>query len=225
MPERPDRLYWVHAKAVHEDSLPQLNRALSSFASQWGQTHRAMLDCTPCVIGAPISDRLWLFRLHLRKQGDSPTTEFNRDLKAHIKQLSQNVGAQLRRRSNLPTPLVREPLAEGNAKSDIGLHSVNDIYNQMLVTFSYHELPGREMPLHHQVPVLRSMVEALSQAWQEVACSCNDQSCEQCRGEGCYSCFSLGCADCAGTGWKKYTEWGKGGFRIDYSAGVPIAAF
>ena len=220
MPARPEQFFWLYAKQVPAELASRIELAHADFIKGWD-------DCPAqqhsCVSSVGVSDRLWLFRLLGPSQGVA--TRFSSQLKKFVEELPRIVDAptlKAKRRSNLPTPLVADRLV-AHPTTDIGLHVVNDVYNGMLVTYSYFEgAAGRHLIPHLQLKILRDFAERVASAWAAAACECH-RSVTDCCGVGCYECFQLECARCAGTGWKDFCAWAQDGFRIDYSTGFPIA--
>lgn len=104
--------------------------------------------------------------------------------------------------------------------TDIGLHVVNDQYNGMLVTYTYHEGRYYHVP-HLQFSTVKELTKRIYRKWLAVRCDCSQNV--VCCGVGCYECFQSECAQCEGTGWKNFGGWKKNGFQIDYDSGVPVA--
>ena len=214
MPERPERLLWVYGKSV-DKVRPDLEAALQSIAAAWSECP-VTLDV--CVDAPASTDRLWLFRLQHGVGNNGVAERFNGKLAEGIEETKARLGLggdQLKRRPNFPTPVV-QPTPHEWPRTDVGLHPVNDIYNGMLVTFSYNE--GRYLhPPHMQLVTLRAVMSTVQKAWAAFACGCRDATPTCCDREGCYDCFLLDCSDCEGTGWKQYVRWKAGGSKVDYS--------
>lgn len=219
MPQRNERLLWMHAKQIDHATARTIDSANARFAGSWTE---CPLDCIPCVTMQGVTDHLWLFRLETVDQGVA--TRFVAALKQHVQQTPQQLSLPslgVKRQSRLPTPLLRTRIGAW-PKTDLGLHVVNDTYNGMLVTYTYHEAGNYHMP-HLQLSGLREVVAAIEPAWAQVACPCY-RSVDACCGVGCYECFQPLCSDCDGTGWQDFARWVRGGCQIDYGSGFPIAA-
>lgn len=217
MPQRAERLLWLHAKQIDGSAAATIDAANGQFVNSWKDSP---VECVPCVAGAAVSDRLWLFRLGTSAR--SRTSRFNALLKAHIDGLATTTGLptlRAKRQVNLPTPLVRDRLGPW-PRTDIGLHVVNDGYNGMLVTFTYHEGRYYSVP-HLQLAGIEKVAAAVRTAWAEIACSCCAAT--SCCANGCFDCFQLDCPMCEGTGWKDFARWAAGGYSIDYGSGLPLA--
>jgi len=220
MPKRQEQLFWLYAKQLDPGTASAVDAENRRFLGEWSE---CVATFHPCVSNADRGDRLWLFRLDHPSAG--VPTRFSATLQKHAEQLPARLGVpnlNLKRRSNLPTPLVVSRI-EGWPRTDLGLHVVNDEYNAMLVTYSYFEgRAGRHYIPHLQLDQLRAYAERVTAAWSGVACACHRHS-ANCCGIGCYSCFQVGCKDCDGTGWRHFTAWANSGYPIDYSTGVPVA--
>jgi hypothetical protein len=218
MPERRERFFWLHTKQTARHTADAVDAANQTFARSWSDSR---VECVRCVTTAATSDRLWLFRIGSADQ--QVASRFNSALTTHLKGLPSAIAAphlSVKRQVNLPTPLVCRRLDEW-PKTDIGLHVVNDVYNAMLVTFTYHE--GRFYnPPHLQLVGVDALAAAVRTAWSAVACECK-RGTPGCCGTGCYDCFQAGCPRCDGTGWKDFSRWVKAGYAIDYSSGFPLA--
>lgn len=211
MPIRPERLIWVYGKSLDNQAAVQIEKANELLIGGWGDCN---IECHATVDVNGISDRLWLFRLKSKDQ--QLATKFLKYLDKHIQGLQP---LKLKRRSNLPTPLVARPIGEGH-KLDIGLHIVNDKYNATLMLFFYWE--GRYYnPPHLQLGEMLSFGDEAKRLWIEYACKCGRQ--RGCCEYGCFNCFQLDCDACGGTGWKDFVRWQAQGYRIDYSSGWPLA--
>jgi hypothetical protein len=221
MPERAERFFWVYAKGIDQALLHEIDDSHRKFVAGW---HDCPLDWTPCVKKRSPANQLWLFRLAQGIGKRGLARYFNKQLLAHIKSLQKKLkltNKQIKRRSNLPTPLLFPPLQIW-PQTDVGLHAVNDEYNGMLVTYSYY--PGRYyQPPHMQISSLRKLVSTVVDVWGAIACDCHKGEGSECKGNGCYFCFQLNCAYCGGTGWKYYSRWVESGFEIEYETGYPIA--
>src|SRR5581483_11374159 len=207
--------FWVYTEPVDSSLAAQIDTANQSFASLSGAQSIA------CVTAKGKSARLWLFKLFTTDQ--SVATAFNKQLLDHIQSLGNQVGypqLKAKRQTNLPQPLVIPRLGPW-PKSDLGLHSVNDRYNGMLVSYTYHEGRYYHVP-HLQLSTLKEVFSNLQTAWQSVVCKCYT-SVQDCCGVGCFECFQPNCSNCDGTGWKDFLEWAKRGYPVDYSSGVPLA--
>jgi hypothetical protein len=218
MPERSQRLLWLYVGPVDQPLAAEINEANQKFACTWTLSR---LQCIPCVDSATVSARLWLIQLQMTDQRTA--TEFNRQLAAHIDKLGTLVGQPnlyAKRQTNLPQPLVCPRLGPW-PKTDIGLHSVNDMYNGVLVTYTYHEGRFYHVP-HLQLSQLTALGAGIEAAWSTVPCTCWQTS-PACCGVGCFKCFRVACVHCQGTGWKDFSRWLHGGCRVDYSSGVPLA--
>ena len=220
MPVRGERLFWLYVQRVGMDLASQIHAANQEFARQWTDS---VLEMLACVEAVGLFDRLWLFRL---KSKDARVAKrFNKCLKTHIEALPSVVATpslRVKRQVNLPTPLVTPRLGQW-AKTDIGLHVVNDPYNAMLVTYTYREGRFYNAPLL-QLGSVEAITANIRNAWRSLACSCH--TCiSDCCGVGCYKCFQADCPGCDGTGWKDFSRWAAGGCQIDYSSGVPLAKY
>jgi hypothetical protein len=218
MPERSERFFWLHTRQIDGTVSAKIDAANQQFAATWTACE---LTCTPCVATPVMSDRLSLFRLATNDQ--TLATKFNGQLTNHIKGLGASVGVPdlfAKRQTNLPQPLVC-PRVGTWPKTDLGLHSVNDQYNGMLVSYSYHEGRFYHIP-HLQLSTLIDLCSTIQGAWQVAACDCY-RTASSCCGVGCYDCFQASCPTCDGTGWKDFAKWVQGGYQVDYSSGVPIA--
>jgi len=218
MPQRDERLFWLHARQVDGAIARMIDAENHQFAGAWTA---CALGCTPCVRTQVTSDRLWLFRLGTTNQ--ALASKFNKQLTAHIKGLPLAIGTPnlcAKRQTHLPQPLVIQRLGPW-PKTDLGLHSVNDKYNGTLISYSYYE--GKYYrPPHLQLSDLNGLCLALKRAWDDVACCCH-LTIPSCCGVGCYDCFQAQCPRCDGTGWKDFAKWVGNGCQVDYSSGVPIA--
>jgi hypothetical protein len=215
MPQRNERLFWLYTEAVDQSLAAKIDRENQAF----GKAHAAA--CIPCVSAAGVSRRLWLFRLPVTDQ--SVATRFNQQLSQHIGSLGASMGRpnlKVKRQTNLPQPLVCSRLGPWPI-TDVGLHSVNDSYNGMLVSFTYHEGRYYHIP-HLQFSMMQAVAQRLQTAWQAVACQCHRSASDSC-GVGCFDCFQLQCPDCDGTGWKGFSAWARRGYPVDYSSKLPIA--
>jgi len=222
MPERPERLFWMYASAIDGGRAAALDAENRSFARSW-PTVTCALHCETCVSLPGTSPRVWLYRLATTDQ--AVATQFNGRLAQYCKTLLGGVGAGLmiKRQTNLPQPLISPPRPDSWPKTDVGLHSVNDQYNGMLVSYSYHE--GRYYhPPHLQLSTLVDLCSTIRRIWTTVACRCHQAvSACSCEGVGCFECFQCGCPECDGTGWKDFVTWAKQGYQVDYSSGFPLA--
>jgi len=217
MPGRPERFFWLHAKQANEMTASAIDGVNRHLISSWTDSP---VECVSCVTAPGSSDRLWLFRLGTGVQ--KIASRFNALLKGHLEALPAAVGRpglRVKRQVNLPTPLVRDRLGPW-PKTDIGLHVVNDVYNAMLVTFTYHEGRYYNSP-HLQLVGIEKMAASVRTAWGDLACPCHSST--SCCGSGCYDCFQLGCPACDGTGWRDFSRWAKCGYAIDYRSGFPLA--
>lgn len=218
MPERHERLFWLKTHPVDGSLAAKIDAANQQLARTWTQ---CALTCVPCVAANGPSDRLWLFRLATNTK--ALAGKFNEQLTKHIKGLGANVGVadlSAKQQRSLPQPLVH-PRIGSWPKTDIGLHSVNDPWNGMLVTYTYHEGRYYHVPAL-QISMLRKVCSDAETVWKAVACTCFRAK-SSCCGVGCYDCFQASCPDCDGTGWKDFALWARSGFQVDYSSGVPIA--
>jgi hypothetical protein len=218
MPERPERLFWLQAKQADYAVAIAIDAANRQFVKSWTDSP---VECVSAVTSFGVSDRLWLFRLGTGAQ--QAASRFNAVLGNHIKGLPSALGRpalKVKRQVNLPTPLVRDRLGSW-PKTDIGLHVVNDAYNGMLVTFTYHEGRYYNSP-HLQLVGVERIAADVRAAWGVVACPCHSEK-PTCCGTGCFDCFQRDCPLCDGTGWKDFSRWAKGGYAIDYASGVPLA--
>lgn len=223
MPERPERFFWLHAQQLDDTVVSVINDLHHQFVAKWQE---CPLEWTSCVEGRGSSDRLWLFRLRYGIGNEKLTRRFNSGFREYLKTLSghpklSNIQSNLKQRTTLLTPLLHQPIER--PRTDIGLHAVNDVYNGMLVTYSYYPRGPRMLPLHQQTADLRRMLSTIEYAWRAVACDCHGGKCQECNGDGCYSCFHQDCSNCESTGWKNFSRWMQGGFKINYSTGFPIA--
>lgn len=228
MPERPERLLWLYASKIDGGRAAALDAENQSFARSWPAA-TCGLHCETCVATPDASDRVWLYRLATANR--AVAARFNKLLADHCQRLLGGVGAGLtiKRRTNLPQPLVHPrpkppPTMPRDAcpQTDVGLHSVNDKYNGMLVSYSYYE--GRyHNPPHLQLSTLIDLCSTVRTIWASVACGCHDVACRCCKGVGCFECFQCGCPQCDGTGWKAFVNWAKQGYQVDYFSGFPLA--
>jgi hypothetical protein len=220
VPARNQRLFWVYAERPSLKNLSRINTANDKFVSCWSGCD---VTSHPCSDGKGGTNGLWLFILN-SQQERKLASSFNNELKEHIASLVSRLNlkdSDLKRRSNLPTPLIDIPLNSG-WRTDFGLHAVNDTYNGMLVTYTYHN--GRYMmPPHLQTARFRDLLSEIVPVWRRHSCRCRNTKCSECSGDGCFDCFKEGCKVCDGTGWKEYSKWAKLGYRVDYSSGYPIA--
>jgi hypothetical protein len=215
MPQRNERLFWVYTEPVDGSLAAQIDAANQSFALSAG------VASISCVQTRGVSARLWLLQLPTTDQ--SVARNFNGQLLSHLQSLGSRVGypqLRVKRQTNLPQPLVHPRLGPW-PKTDLGLHSVNDQYNGMLVSYTYHEGRYYHIP-HLQLSTLQQVSSALGAAWQAVVCNCY-QSVSGCCGVGCFECFQLNCSNCDGTGWKGFAAWAQRGYPVDYSLGIPMA--
>jgi hypothetical protein len=218
MPERRERFFWLHGKRVDASVARRIEAANKNFVAQWTE---CPLEAVSCVTNSDSSDRLWLFRLKAPELG----TAFDASLQKYIGRLPTTVkdpALKVKRQTVLPTPLIGPRLSEWPV-TDIGLHVVNDQYNGMLVTYTYHVGRYHYVP-HLQFPMLKELGSRVGQAWQSATCRCHEKT-PECCGLGCYDCFQSDCTKCQGTGWKHFQRWASGGFAIDYSSGFPLADF
>ena len=218
MPERRERLFWLHAKQTSQTVADVMDTANQELAKRWTDS---AVECVASVTAAHTSDRLWLFRIGSSDQ--QVASRFNALLQSHLNVLPAAVGVpglRVKRQVNLPTPLVCERLGPW-PKTDVGLHVVNDAYNGMLVTFTYHEGRYYNVP-HLQLVGVERLTADVRKAWSAVACECY-RAATDCCGNGCFDCFRADCPTCDGTGWKDFARWAKGGYAIDYASGVPLA--
>jgi hypothetical protein len=220
MPVRAERFFWLYASKTDTARAAALDAENRSFARLW-PANSCALRYETCVSEQGISARVWLYRLATDDQVIA--TQFNKQLLQHVQALLAGTGAGLtiKRQRNLPQPLVC-PRPDLWPKTDIGLHSVNDQYNGMLVSYSYHEGRYYNIP-HLQLSTLIDLCSAVRAIWTAVACECRTAVKCACKGIGCFDCFQSGCPGCDGTGWKDFVKWASGGYQIDYSAGVPLA--
>jgi hypothetical protein len=210
MPARNERLLWIHGRALEPTAADTVDSECAEMLRAWSGPD---IDYRITVQADGTSDRLWLFRL--RNGDQAHATELNRRLKACIEKLKP---LPLKRQVNLPTPLVATPFGSGH-KLDIGLHAVNDPWNAALMFFFYYE--GRYYnPPHLQLRDMQAFQEEAARLWRDAACGCRQgRHCP----DGCWECFLPSCERCCGTGWKAFASWMKGGARIDYSTGWPLA--
>jgi hypothetical protein len=220
MPVRPERFFWLYVSETDGARAAALDGENRNFAQSWPATSCA-LHCETCVSDQGSSPRVWLYRLATDDQAIA--TQFNKQLSQHAQALLVGAGAglQIKRRTNLPQPLVY-PRPDLWPKTDVGLHSANDQYNGMLVSYSYHEGGYYHVP-YLQLSGLIDLCSAVQKIWAAVACGCRGGAPCLCEGVGCFHCFQSGCPDCDGTGWKDFVSWAKDGYQVDYSSGVPLA--
>lgn len=221
IPARPERLFWLYVSATDGGRAAALDAENRNFARSWpGAT--CALYCETCVSTPDSSPRVWLYRLASADQAIA--TQFNGQLSQHCKALLGGIGTGLtiKRQSNLPQPLIH-PRPDLWPKTDVGLHSVNDLYNGMLVSYSYHEGRYYHIP-HLQLSTLVELYSTVRRIWLAVACECHRSvtACS-CEGVGCFECFQAGCPECDGTGWNDFVSWAKQGYQVDYSSGFPLA--
>ena len=211
MPPRPERLIWLHGRALDIPAAVQVGEANERLVARWndcGIDYRATVDASG------VSDRLWLFGLKSADQ--KVATRLGSLLKEHIAELRP---LKLKRQVNLPTPLLTQPEGSGH-KLDIGLHVVSDEYNATLMLFLYWE--GRYYnPPHLQLADMHHFADVAGRLWTESVCTCRPRT--GCCDYGCFKCFRLDCDACNGTGWKGFARWQAQGCRIDYGSGWPLA--
>ena len=218
MPQRSERFFWLYIEPIDGLHAAQIDVANESFASSVGATSVA------CVPATAVSPRLWLFRLPLPTMDQSVATDFNKRLLSHIHSLGNVLGRpqlKVKRQTKLPQPLVCPRLGPWPI-TDLGLHSVNDQYNGMLVSYIYHQGRYYHIP-HLRLSTLQEVFSNLQTAWQLAVCDCF-HSVSGCCGVGCFECFQSACPKCNGTGWKGFSAWAGRGYPVDYSTGVPIAS-
>lgn len=221
MPERVERFFWLFAERADQIVVSAIEDLHGQFSAGWQE---CPLEWNPCVEeqGMP-GDRLWLFRLLHGVGNRALPRKFNKQFQAYIQALRASLNLterQIKRRSNLPTPLFFPPLDVG--PTDVGLHAVNDESNGMLVTYTYYSGQYYQPP-HLQLAELRKLVSTVRDAWGTIACNCHGGQCPECNGDGCFACFKFDCGHCGGTGWKNYSGWAQSGFKIKYETGFPIA--
>ena len=212
MPQRDERFFWMHAEKAAPEHAGVIGEANRKFAGEWKP---CPVSLTACVALEAASDRLWLFRL--ATLDETVARDFKKRIESHAARQGCNC------RPSIPTPLVRGRIGGNGTWTDIGLHAVNDMYNGMLVTFTYWEGRGRQQPALLQEYEVASLAGEVRPAWGALACGCRGKGCPACKGSGCYGCFRAGCEECGGTGWKGFAAWGRGGYAIDYGSGVPLA--
>src|SRR5688572_24940530 len=105
MPERAERLLWVYGQSV-DNVRDDIETAFQSIVSGWTEcpvTVHACVDATDSI------DRLWLFRLQHGIGNRGIGTRFNKRLEDAVKETSARLGLgkRLKRRTNLPTAVVR----------------------------------------------------------------------------------------------------------------------
>lgn len=223
MPLRPERFFWIYMSEMDGARAAVLDAENKKLAQHWPSS-ACRLSCETCVSDRVPSPRIWLYRL--ATIDNALISRFNGQLSQHIVTLSRGLGAglKIKHQRSLPQPLVINRL-ERSQKTDVGLHSVNDVYNGMLVTYSYYE--GRRYHIPHlQLSTLVDLCSAVRAVWGAVACACSRRlsNCS-CQGVGCYDCFDVACSLCSGTGWKDFATWAKAGYQIDYSSGMPVARY
>jgi hypothetical protein len=220
MPARAERFFWMYAPKMNGDRAASLDFENRSFARSWAE---CTLHYETCVSDANLSERLWLFRLATNNQ--KVAGFFRNQLTQHIQNLVEVFGDDLdiKRRSNLPQPLVCRTIDQW-PKTDIGLHSVNNLYNGTLISYSYYEERARHHIPHMDLGQLIGLCSRVRGIWEAVACTCHRSApgCE-CKGTGCFDCFQLNCPNCDGTGWKDFVAWARSGYQIDYLSGMPMA--
>jgi hypothetical protein len=219
MPKRDERLSWLYAAKLNSSEAAVIQDANKDFLVNW---IAGSADLIPCVDTDSVSDRLWLFRL--KSTDGSCVKRFKKALDAHVKKVREiDVirGREVKLRTSLPTPMVT-PRLEAWPRTDIGLHSVNDDYNGMLVTYSYYEKAGKMYPAHLQFRELQELCDRVKPVWSALVCECCKSSASCCE-FGCFKCFEKSCPRCVGTGWKEFAAWEQGGCKIDYSSGFPLA--
>lgn len=222
MPERPERFFWLYARQLDNTAVSTINDIHHQFTGEWQE---CPLEWIACVEGGGPSNRLWLFRLQCGIGNGGLASKFSRKLREYVQTLEERLNLskdRIKQRTNLPTPLLCEPVGEW-PKTDIGLHVVNDVYNGMLITYSYHSRGTRMQPPHLQTGTLRRLMSTIEYVWRAASCDCHGGTCHECSGDGCYSCFQRDCANCEGTGWKNFSRWVRGRFKVNYSTGFPIA--
>ncbi len=214
MPKRQERLFWVHTSPLDGNRASSITDINLDFSQRTGSS------CIECVSTPEISDRLWLFKLQVNAQPEA--TQFNKELKTHMEEIKDRFGEEklkIKRQTSLPQPLVCDRLGPWPI-TDVGLHSVNDEYNAMLVSYTYHEGRLYHIP-HLQLSTMKNVAKRLEDTWRSVVCSCHATS--SCCGFGCFDCFKPDCPNCDGTGWKDYVTWANNGYRVNYKTKVPIA--
>ncbi len=97
------------------------------------------------------------------------------------------------------------------------------VKHDFLYKASYFQRPPYQQPQHLQISGLRKVLSLVEDTWQAELCDCHSNICLKCNGDGCYSCFQLGCVHCDGTGWKRFSKWKQGGFKIIYDTRFAIA--
>lgn len=217
MPQRNERLFWLSGKKIEYNTSQAISDSNNAFIQRW---NHCGIEVFECVKSKQQMDRCWLFLLATKDQ--SIATRFNKTFSQHIRELStQFPSIRLKRQVALPTPLLLDRVGDWPI-TDIGLHVVNDKYNGMIVTYSYHEGRNYNIP-HLQVSELRKLCVNVEEAWKTLKCDCHlaKNHCSL----GCYECFAVDCEQCQGTGWKDFVKWQKNGYLIDYSNGIPLAAF
>jgi len=221
MPQRPERFFWLYTEPVDQAVAAGIDAANQQFAGSWTACG---VQCAACVSSSAASDRLWLFRLQTTKE--KVASNFNGQLTAHIKRLGSLIGLpdiKAKRQTKLPQPLVCPRVGGTWWKTDVGLHSVNDQCNSMLVTYTYNVGKGGFYHVPHlQLSLLSKLYQEIELAWKGAACSCW-RSASGCCGVGCFDCFQTHCTHCDGTGWKDFSRWVRGGYQVDYSSRLPVA--
>jgi hypothetical protein len=201
---RRERFFWIEARGVSRIACKQLGDAHGHLVRLWDRSNLSVQDCTPA---STFQQQIWLFRI--RNIGSEEIAQqFETLLESHVKMLVFDfcLGPnRLRRVASTLMPLVHQP-ASGVCTSYIGLHSGNDTRNGTL---------AREAGPHFS--------PEQSDDWLQLACLCGGNSCETCSGHGCYRCYQLGCPNCLGTGWRRFGEWSRNGYRIECNSGLAVA--
>jgi hypothetical protein len=217
MPQRNERLFWLTGKGIENNIAQEISHSNDEFIKSW---NHCVIETFECVKSNKKIDRCWLFVLATKDQGLA--TKFNKTLSNHIKKLNnQFPSIKIKRQVALPTPLLLDRV--GNwPKTDIGLHVVNDNYNGMMVTYSYHEGKNYNIP-HLEFIRLQELYDNIKDSWGKLKCDCHlaKNHCAL----GCYECFKIDCEQCQGTGWKDFVKWRKNGYLVDYSKGIPLAIY
>jgi hypothetical protein len=198
---RRERFFWIEARDVNGFTRQQLSHAHQGLIWAWDRCPVSLHDCAE---SAAQRKQIWLLRLK-NYQDHSTVQTFGVLLKKHLQVLLFDfllTPAQLSVTSSL-MPMISSPSSATSSR--IGLNSTNDERNGTLEV----------------EPCLSSM--AVSD-FNEVACRCSSQGCENCSGVGCYRCYQLACPDCSGSGWKDFAHWSRNGYRIDCSSGQPLAS-
>lgn len=228
MPERNERFFWIHGKDLTPGQITDIEKELNNFKDEWNKKmSKYVTHLTNTINNNSSKHQLWLLRF--KSKANKIIKNDAKDLEKEINVVIENLissldltDKHLELETTHPTPLFSEPIKLGTwAKCDIGLLCVNDEYNGTIMSRAYWiGRFGIEQPLNLQLYELKKLIDEV----KKFCCDCyKNKSCSYCNGEGCYMCFDLNCQKCEGTGWKDFSKWKSGGYKIDYSSGCPIA--